>query len=279
MLRDLLSNRIFIGILVLIICGVVSVYFLRTDLPEEPIKIYTPVEPTPKPKAEAPIGETEQNGHVHEDGTWHEGVHEAHAPPAVPNTAPPGAATTPDFPSVDPNEDLVEAAYKRLEYIKNNPHAWGGVHSERATELIAQLLPASLPIDHADSEARELQIEELCEQGDPRAAEALIAIMCDGGTMGRVMFDTLEEIGPPAVPYILSYLEREDTKGSDWIYVGLPVFDSLSRIGVRYRADLGGILDHIIIPKIAEIAADEDNERYGRSTVIRAREALARLGQ
>lgn len=141
MLKNLLSNRIFIGILVLVLCVVVSVYFLRTDLPEEPIKIYTPVEPLPKPKAEGPIGETEQGGHFHEDGTWHEGPHEAHAPPTVPNTAPSGAATTPDFPFVDPNEDPVEAAYKRLEYIKNNPYAWGGVHSERATELLEELMP------------------------------------------------------------------------------------------------------------------------------------------
>ena len=279
MLRDLLSNRIFIGILVLLICGVVSVYFLRTDLPEEPIKIYTPVEPTPKPKAETPIGETERGGHVHEDGTWHEGTHEAHAPPAVPNTAPPGAATTPDFPAVDPNEDPVEAAYKRLEYIKNNPYAWGGVHSERATELIAQLMPASLPIDHNDSDERELLIEELCQQNDPRAAGALIALMCDGGTKGRVMFDTLEAIGPPAVPYILPYLEREDTMGTDWIQVSFAVFDPLIRIGVRYREDLGGILDHIIIAKFQEIAADENNERYGPTTVRRAREALSVLVQ
>ena len=279
MLRDLLSNRIFIGILVLLICGVVSVYFLRTDLPEEPIKIYTPVEPMPKPKAEAPIGETEQNGHVHEDGTWHEGVHKAHAPPAVPNTAPPGAAaaTTPDFPSVDPNEDPVEAAYKRLEYIKNNPYAWGGVHSERATELIAALLPARLAADHNEGDEQDLLIYELCQQNDPRAAEALIAILCDGGVGWGVMEDALEAIGPPAVPYILPYLEREDTKGSDWIVVSYEVFDSLTHIGVRYRADLGGIVDHIIIPKFQEIAADEDNERYDNASVVLAKEALERL--
>ena len=52
-------------------------------------------------------------------------------------------------------------------------------------------------MDHAESDTRELLIYELCEQNDPRAAEALIAIMCDGGTKGRVMFDTLEAIGPP----------------------------------------------------------------------------------
>ena len=192
-------------------------------------------------------------------------------------TAPEGAVLKPDFPKVDPTDDPVKAAYKRLEYIKNNPYAWGGVYSPRATELIAELIPARYATDHNDGDEMDLLIYELCQQRDPRAAEALIAIMCDGGAMGQIMFDTLEVIGPPAVPYILPYLEREETYGSDWIVINLPVFDSLSRIGVRYRDDLGGILDHIIIPKFKEIAADEDNERYGRSTVIDAREALDRL--
>ena len=279
MLNNLLSKRLFICIFVLLICGVVSVYFLRTDLPEEPIKIYTPVEPTPKPKAEAPVRETEQDGHFHADGTWHEGAHDAHAPPAVPGTAPPGAVTTPDFPPVDPNDDPVEAAYKRLEYIKNNPYAWGGVHSERATELLTELMPPPVLIDHDHGDEVTALIDELCEQGDPRAAEALIAIMSDGGIMGQIMFDTLEAIGPPAVPYVLPYLFREETYGEKLIYIGLPVFDALSRVGVKYRADLGGILDHIIIPKIEEIAADGDNEVYQRASVIYAGDALARLGR
>ncbi len=253
----------------------VGIYLLAIQPPPEPIVTYTPVEPlakpTEKPKTETPVVEEaeqpQQGGHTHADGTFHE----------APHSIPADATTTPDFPAADPNGDPVEAAYQRLEYIKNNPYAWGGVHSPRATQLIAELLPASYPIDHNDGDARQLLIEELCEQNDPRAAEALIAIMCDGGTKGRVMFDTLEAIGPPAVPYILPYLEREDTKGSAWIYVGSGVFDSLSRIGVRYRDDLGGILDHIIIPKFQEIAADKNNERYGRSTIIRAREALSLL--
>ena len=268
-----------IMVFIVVIAGI-CLYMLTTQPPKAPITIIKPVE-IEKPTAEETpkVGDTSDGGHFHSDGTFHAQPHDPTTAPTAQNTAPPGAATQPDFPPVDPNEDPVEAAYKRLEYIKNNPYAWGGVHSERATELLAQLLPASYPIDHADSEARELQIEELCEQGDPRAAEALIAIMCDGGTMGRVMFDTLEEIGPPAVPYILSYLQREVTYGSDWIVVSMPVFDSLSRIGVRYRADLGGILDHIIIPKFEEIAADEDHERYSKVTVMDAREALSRLGR
>ena len=274
MLRDLLSNRIFIGILVLLICGVVSVYFLRTDLPEEPIKIYTPVEPLPKPKAEAPIGETEQGGHVHEDGTWHEGPHVAHAPPAVPNTAPSGAATTPDFPSVDPNEDPVEAAYKRLEYIKNNPYAWGGVHSERATQLIAQLMPPTVANDHDEGEQILGLIEDLITENDPRAGEVLITNMYEAGFLYAPAFDALDEIGPPAVSYILPYLEKGIAEGG---YIQLAVFESLGRLGARYRGDLGGIVDHIIIPKLEMIAADEDNEFYEPGSVHFAQEALAKL--
>lgn len=274
MLRDLLSNRIFIGILVLLICGVVSVYFLRTDLPEEPIKIYTPVEPTPKPKAEAPIGETEQDGHVHEDGTWHEGVHEAHAPPAVPNTAPPGVATTPDFPSVDPNEDPVEAAYKRLEYIKNNPYAWGGVHSERATELIAQLMPPTVANDHNDGEQILGQIEELIAQNDPRAGKVLITNMCEAIFIYAPAVDALKQIGPPAIPYILHYLEKGVAEGGT---MSIVIFEVLADIGLRYRSDLGGIVDHIIIPKLEVIAADNTFDHYGSGTVLDARAALAKL--
>ena len=279
----MLNKNVWIPILILVLVVIgFSLFYGQKVANQEPVKVYKPVEVEPPKETEAPVGDTSQ-GHFHADGTFHEGTHETHDPPAVPagqSYIPEGAAVSPNFPPVDPNEDPVEAAYKRLEYIKNNPYAWGGVHSERATELIAELMPASLPIDHADSETREVQIDELCQLNDPRAAEALIAIMCDGGMMGRVMFDTLEAIGPPAVPYILPYLLTEDTYGPKrWVDVGLAVFDPLSRISVRYRSDLGGILDHIIIPKLQEIAADENNERYNNASVVLAREALSRLGR
>ena len=216
--------------------------------------------------------------HVHEDGTPHIGGHDDE--PTVEWTAPEGAVTTPDFPEVDPKDDPVKAAYKRLEYIKNNPYAWGGVHSDRATELIAELMPDSKPIqliDHNHGEVVGELIFELCQQNDPRAAETLIAMTCDTGIWMVNIDDALEEIGPPAVPYILPYLERGiKEQGSD-IYIHWAVFDRLSRIGVRYRDDLGGIIDHIIIPKFKEIAADEDNERYKWSPVRDAKEALDRL--
>ena len=268
---------VLLSVFLVLIVGV-SVYYLQTQPPKDPIVIYKTTE-VEKPTTEAPVEETQQGGHFHEDGTWHEGPHEAHAPPAAPaveNTAPPGTATKPDFPSVDPNEDLVEAAYKRLEYIKNNPYAWGGVHSKRATELIAQLLPPPVLRDEAHGEAVMLQILDLIAENDPRAAEVLIANMCDGSILSVDMDNGLEAIGPPAVPYILPYLEKGIAEGG---YITLPVFESLGRLGARYRGDLGGIVDHIILPKLEVIAADEANEFYEHATVIFAQSALEKLNR
>ena len=259
-----------------------GIYYLATQPEKAPIVIIKPVEVKklvePKPP---PPGESAESGHSHGD-EGHSGPQEAHETPAVSegqNTPPPGAATQPDFPLVDPNEDPVEAAYKRLEYIKNNPYAWGGVHSARATELIAQLMPPPEAIDHGQAEEVLAKMYELTEQGDPRAAEVFAGLLSPTYEGFTADSDVLVEIGPPAVPYILPYLEREDTMGSDWIVVKGGVFDSLSRIGERYRADLGGILAHIIIPKFEVIAADENNERYHKVSVISAREALSRLGR
>ena len=191
----------------------------------------------------------------------------------VQHTAPKGATLKPVFPTTDTNDAPVKAAYKRLEYIKNNPYAWGGVHSQRATELIAQLMTESGPIrliDHNHGDLVEQQITELCKQGDPRAAEVLISHMCDGDILGPSMTDALVEIGPPAVPYVLPYVRE------NFVMTAIAV-EVLGDIGARYRDDLGGIVDYIIIPKLKVIAADEDNEHYDSGSVIFARGALARL--
>ena len=60
----------------------IGLYLLATQPPPEPVKIYKVVEPekpTEQPKTEAPVGDTSQGGHVHADGTWHEGAHETPA--------------------------------------------------------------------------------------------------------------------------------------------------------------------------------------------------------
>ncbi len=202
--------------------------------------------------------------HIHEDGTPHIGRHDE---PKARYTAPEGAVLKPDFPEVDPKEDPVKAAYKRLEYIKNNPYAWGGVHSERATELIAELMPPPELIDHNHGDHVLELIDELCKQNDPRGAEALIALICDGGILGPSMTDALEEIGPPAVPYILPYVRENSTMTA-------VAAEVLGRISARYRNDLNGIVDHIIIPKLKMVAADIDNERYESPAPRWAQKAL-----
>ena len=79
-------RKYWIPLLVFIVAIVgVSLYVLQTRPPKEPIKIYKVVEPekpTEQPTTQAPVGDTSQGGHIHADGTWHEGPHETPQPPA-----------------------------------------------------------------------------------------------------------------------------------------------------------------------------------------------------
>lgn len=71
-------RKYWIPILVFTVAIVgVSLYLLSIQTPQEVIKIYKPVEPLPKSEVKAPVGETSQGGHIHADGTWHEGPHDA----------------------------------------------------------------------------------------------------------------------------------------------------------------------------------------------------------
>ena len=218
-----------------------------------------------------------QKAHVHADGSRHEGQHHDPIETSPPPEFTPASIQIPEG-ITDPD---VAAAWERLDYIAKNPYAWGGVFSPRATELIAELMPPPALMDEAHGEQVQEQIEELIAQGDPRAAAVLIANMCDGYIGGRPMTDALEEIGPPAMPYLLLYLEKDIAQEKEIMVAGM--YDALGRIGARYRADLGGIVDHIIIPKLEVVAADDHDEdfdeKYARfsASVIFAREALARL--
>ncbi len=104
-----------LSVFIVAIAGV-GLYLLATQPPKEPIVIYKPVEPiekpTEQPPAEAPVGDTSQGGHVHADGTWHEGPHETVSHAANPDaSADPFANTTPIYDS---------ATMRRLEIEKRN---------------------------------------------------------------------------------------------------------------------------------------------------------------
>ncbi len=95
MLKDLFSNRLFIGALaffVLCVCG--SLLYMQhvkkqtaEDLAahKERIKELTSEQ---KPTTEAPVGDTSQGGHVHADGTWHGEPHETPSPAEVDTSNP-----------------------------------------------------------------------------------------------------------------------------------------------------------------------------------------------
>ena len=265
MLKNLLSNRIFICILVLLICVVVSVYFLRTDLPEEPIKIYTPVEPLPKPKAEAPTGKTEQSGHVHEDGTWHEGTHEAHQSPAAPSSVQvPDGITDPE----------VLAAWQRLDYIAKNPFEWGGRRSDRALELMDELTPMWVSDDpHDHGEELMMMLDLLAAERDPRSAELLVMYLLDSGVSGRPVKDALVAMGPAAVPALISRLNPAES--SD-VFLTV-IIRLLPPIVAQHRSELGGIVDYILIPRLEAIAAIDTGNGFEVGNRSRARKALALL--
>ena len=268
MLKNLLSNRIFIGILVLLICGVVSVYFLRTDLPEEPIKIYTPVEPTPKPKAEAPIGETERDGHVHEDGTWHEGVHEAHQNPTAPSSVQiPDGITDPE----------VLAAWQRLDYIAKNPFEWGGRPSARALELIDALTPMWVIDDpHDHGEELMMTLDMLAEERDPRSAELLLMYQLDSPVSGRPIREALAAMGPASMPAVIARLNSEE---ADEVFLKPIIRDVVVPIVEQHRSELGGIVDYILLPRLEAIAALEvpPGDTFTIDNRSIARKALALL--
>jgi len=183
---------------------------------------------------------------------------------------PPGAVTTPVFPTPEKAEDPVTTAYKRLEYIQNNPYAWGGVFSPRATALIEELMPPPILRDEGHGEEVIELLSELIAQGDPRAANVLITTICEGSTAGWHMENAIVAIGPPSVPALLPYVRE----GNVWTEI---VIILLGEIALQHRGDLGGIVDYILIPKFTHVAADEKYEKFDSSAVLEAREWLDKL--
>ena len=262
MFLRLFSNRFFIGVLVLVVCCVGILYFLRTQTPKEPIKIYKPTIVEKPKETEAPVGETSQ-GHFHADDTFHEGTHEAHQPPfQLPPTEPVIPRGTPfaNF-TPDPNEDPVTAAYRRLEYIKNNPHEWGDL-SPQTLELMDEMTPVpNRGVIKGDGESEIESLEELSALRDPRSAELLLAWQMDSGIKGRPVTEALVAMGPAAVPALLARLDDVDG------FLSYPI-RVLGQIATENRTALGGIVEYIIIPKFEAIAASTSTYQYYAGKVI-----------
>lgn len=122
----------------------IGLYLLATQPPKEPIKIYKVVEPekpTEQPITEvSPEGDTSQGGHIHADGTWHEGPHEA--PVELPSTdvgetSAPVATPTPTGP-LTYHADL----------LASNPVEALRAQAEERGHWSARWIPPFPPDDH-----------------------------------------------------------------------------------------------------------------------------------
>lgn len=122
-----------ISVFIVAIMGI-GLYLLATQPPKEPIKIYKvvqPEKPTEQPKAEAPVGDTLQGGHVHADGTWHEGSHETEGQPTPEVPVEVELAKDPEYgeyPYGPPDsplspEERVEQAWNNREFGELDGHA------------------------------------------------------------------------------------------------------------------------------------------------------------
>ena len=232
---------------------------------------------TPKETTKVSEDDTSQDGHWHGD-EWHSTPHETYE---VPNGAipPQPVAVSRDYtlaavkiPEGITDPDVL-AAWQRVDYIANNIWEWGGVPNAETPELIARLMPApdgfSGPTGHSDAEET-IDLLGSLNPNDPRSIVVMATYLCEGLVGGRGPKNALVEMGVPAVPYLIPYMldmERSPLLRSRALEV-------LCQIAERPRADLDGIVEHIIIPRLETILSQEKPD-YDEGKA--AREALARL--
>ena len=139
------GRKYWIGLIVFLVAIVgVSLYYLQTRPPKDPILIYKPVEPIEKPTTQAPVGDTSEGGHFHADGTWHGEPHDSSAAAAVSNgsTFTPIAFADGVHPtSVSSNSLFKDGVPEHLQC----PKEFVGVYLNEDKEKI---LPKILPIYH-----------------------------------------------------------------------------------------------------------------------------------
>ena len=160
----------------------------------------------------------------------------------------------------------VTAVWARLEYISRNPQQWGEL-SPKATELIAQLTPTWTISTEAEMEEVIGLLEKLGELQDPRSAEIFINYFLKSGLWGKPMKEALIEIGPPSVPPLIPLLDADRLLGR---LIGAKL---LGIIGSENHHELGGVVEHIILPKLKKLVTSDSNPRVRRYASV----AIARI--
>ena len=213
-----------------------------------------------------------EQGNFHEDQTFHAGVStDPIQPPSPSRDYTPTQVQIPDG-ITDPE---VLKAWERLDYIAHNIWEWGGKASTRALEIMAELPDPQKVAENVES-CGENEIElldELSNLHDPRSVEFLVSFQLDSGIMGKPINEALVAMGPASLPSLIARLYEIDGKRS--IY---PVPQLLVRISETYQEEIGSIVQHIILPKLEEIAASENaTVSFAIGNKLEALEAIKRL--
>ena len=208
---------------VVAICALVF-FLLRSDVPQEPIKIYKTTTPAPRvsklaktaparvqqevsdrqPPSEsdrdAELTDTAAGGHFHADGTWH----------AEPHTQPQPHTSTRPVPDADAAEDEVsEWVVVELEVLASQMEA---KYPEIAQ--LAELTPAEIKERYSTPEAREalrtLASEARAEFFDDlRALFSLLPVDVVETALEETRQDFTEIFGDEMAGTVISYIRTE----------------------------------------------------------------------
>lgn len=171
-------------------------------------------------------------------------------------------------------DDPVAKAWAKLDELAENRFAWGGNTSPQTPGLIAQLTPTvEYFATEDDAEAIGDLLDELAYLRDPRSIETLIAYQCAGNILTGDVDQALIDMGPISVPHLIPYLDSMGETNEGTVGMGVAV-DILSFVGMQHRADLDGIVEHIILPKLEELHA---NDAIMYPIAVSIKEAIARL--
>ena len=221
-------------------------------------------------------------GHWH-DGEWHaDDAHEndtgeTELIPSVdwqPSTGRPHEVVKPEGLDELDADDPVAKAWAKLDYIADNPFAWGGNADPGTAALVQQLMPPRSIVHHDDGYELSLLLNELARLRDPRSIETMLAYQCgDDITIGAIN-EALVAIGPPSVPYLIRYLDEDYGDLSvPGVHTAAKV---LGRIGAQHVAELDGIVAYIILPKLERLIATGSISNW-YPVKITVEEAIAHL--
>ena len=98
-------------------------------------------------------------------------------------------------------------------------------------------------------------LDQLTKFRDPRSPEIFVNYL-RAGVSGRPMEAVLIEIGPPSVLPLISLLDVNTRLLGKWIGAEL-----LGIIGSEYQQELGGAVEHVILPKLEKLATSDPNPK------------------